>query len=189
MKYQNAAIRLDDYRRQIGDIRGKMRALQAETEPQEVKDYEFASLAGSRKLSDLFAGKDDLIIIHNMGRSCSYCTLWADGFNGIYPHLADRAAFVVASPDPPEVQKEFAQSRGWRFPMVSLMGQDFAVDMGYYGKNGFMPGISVFRRDGDKIIRVSNAGLSPFDDFCTAWHIFDLLPGGPGDWRPRFSYS
>ncbi len=188
MKYQNAATKLDDYRRQIADIRDKMRALQAQAEPQIVKDYEFATLAGARRLSDLFAGKDDLIVIHNMGKGCPYCTLWADGFNGIYPHLADRAAFVVASPDPPEVQREFAQSRGWRFPMVSLIGKSFAADMGYY-EDGFMPGISVFRREGERIVRFSSAGLSPFDDFCTAWHIFDLLPGGPRDWRPRFSYS
>jgi peroxiredoxin len=38
---------------------------------------------------------------------------------GIYNHLADRAAVVVVSPDPPEVQQRFAQSRGWKFPMVS----------------------------------------------------------------------
>lgn len=188
MKYQAAAIKLDDYLRQIADIRGKMRALTAEAEPQAVKDYEFATLAGPVKLSALFAGKDDLIVIHNMGRSCPYCTLWADGFNGIYQHLADRAAFVVTSPDPPEIQKDFAQGRGWRFPMVSLKDKEFAVDMGYY-EDGCMPGISVFRREGARVVRVSNVGLGPFDDFCAAWHLFDLLPGGPGDWRPRFSYS
>ena len=189
MKYQSAAAKLDDYRREIADIRGKMRELQAEAEPEIVKDYEFATPEGPRKLSELFGGKDDLIVIHNMGVACSYCTLWADGFNGLYPHLANRAAFVVASPDPPEVQKKFAQGRGWRFPMVSLRDKAFAADMGYHTKDGYMPGISVFRRDDGRIIRVSDAGLQPFDDFCTAWHILDLLPGGVGSWQPKFSYS
>jgi hypothetical protein len=36
---------------------------------------------------------------------------------------------------------------------------------------------------------VSSAGFEPFDDFCALWHIFDLLPGGFGDWRPKFSYA
>ena len=40
-----------------------------------------------------------------MGRGCSYCTLWADGFNGLRHHFEDRAAFVVVSPDTPEQQK------------------------------------------------------------------------------------
>ena len=57
--------------------------------------------------------------------------MWADGFNGVYDHLAALAAFVVASPNPVEVQKRFAASRGWRFPMVSYGGHRFAKDMGY----------------------------------------------------------
>ena len=57
--------------------------------------------------------------------------MWADGFNGVYEHLASRAAFVVASPNPVETQKQFAASRGWRFPMVSYEGSPFAEDMGY----------------------------------------------------------
>jgi hypothetical protein len=30
-----------------------------------------------------------------------------------------------------------------------------------------------------RILRVSDARFAPWDDFCTVWHIFDLLPGGP----------
>ena len=84
------------------------------------------------------ARSSDLFVIHNMGRSCPNCTLWADGFNGIYPHIADRAAFVVASPDPPDVQQSFAASRGWRFPMVSHQGSSFAADMGYRSAIGWL---------------------------------------------------
>jgi hypothetical protein len=52
-----------------------------------------------------------------------------------------------------------------------------------------LPGISVFRRDGKRILRVSDATFEPGDDFCALWHILDLLPGGAGDWAPKFSYS
>ena len=42
------------------------------------------------KLLGKSAGKDDLVVIHNMGASCAYCTLWGDGFNGVYEHLANK---------------------------------------------------------------------------------------------------
>jgi predicted dithiol-disulfide oxidoreductase (DUF899 family) len=89
---------------------------EASLEPEEVSDYTFATADGTVRLSALFSGNRDLIVIHNMGTTCPYCTLWADGFNGISDHLASRAAFVVSSPDRPEVQKKFAAGRGWRFP-------------------------------------------------------------------------
>ena len=190
MKYHEAAEKLAGYRQQIADVRRKMRETQAAAEPQLVTDYTFATPAGAVRLSDLFGDQRDLIVIHNMGTSCPNCTLWADGFNGIYHHLADRAAFVVSSPDPPELQRQFAQSRGWGFPMVSHAGTTFAADMGYRSeRGGWLPGASVFRRDGDRILRVSDTGLlAPGDDFCALWHFFDLLPDGAGDWQPKFSY-
>jgi predicted dithiol-disulfide oxidoreductase (DUF899 family) len=190
MKYHEAAEKLAGYRQQIADVRRKMRETQAAAEPQLVTDYTFATPAGAVRLSDLFGDQRDLIVIHNMGTSCPNCTLWADGFNGIYHHLADRAAFVVSSPDPPELQRQFAQSRGWGFPMVSHAGTTFAADMGYRSeRGGWLPGASVFRRDGDRILRVSDTGLlAPGDDFCALWHFFDLLPDGAGDWQPKFGY-
>ena len=189
MNYSAGMGRIAAYRKEIAELRQKMRAAQAETEPQVVQDYVFSTLEGPRKLSDLFSGRDDLILIHNMGKKCSSCTLWADGFNGVYPHLADRAAFVIASPDAPSVQQEFAKSRGWRFPMVSHEGTTFAADMGYRSeKGGWMPGISVFRKDGARILRVSDTRFHPRDDFAGIWHLFDMLPGGAGDWTPRFTY-
>ena len=45
------------------------------------------TLAGETTLLDLFGDRDTLLAIHNMGQGCRYCTLWADGFNGLLPHL------------------------------------------------------------------------------------------------------
>jgi predicted dithiol-disulfide oxidoreductase (DUF899 family) len=188
MKYADAAERLADYRRQIAAIRARMRETQAETEPQEVSDYEFRTPEGSVRLSQLFGDHDQLIVIHNMGKACPSCTMWADGYNGIHHHVTSRVAFLVSSPDPPEVQREFAAGRGWKFPMVSHAGSTFAAEMGFRTEKGWRPGVSVFRRQGKKILRVSQATFSPGDDFCTVWHLFDLLPGGPGDWSPKFRY-
>src|SRR5262249_38385193 len=152
--------KLADYRQQIGKLREKMRGVQSKLEPEAVEDYELTTPKGTVKLSALFGGKDDLIVIHNMGASCPYCTMWADGFNGVYPPLADRAAFVVTTPDPPAGQAKFAKKRGWRFPMVSHKGTRFAEDLGYRGaKGGWLPGISVFKREGERVIRVADTQL------------------------------
>ena len=190
MSYASSTQQLKSLRAQIGEIRKQMRGIQAAIEPQPVNDYVFQTTAGPRALSSYFGDKPDLIVIHNMGRSCPYCTMWADGYNGVYDHLANRAAFLVTSPDAPEVQREFAVSRGWRFPMASHAGSTFAADMGYRSeKGGWMPGISVFRRRDGGLVRVSDAELGPYDDFSPVWHLFDLMPEGAGSWSPRFKYA
>jgi predicted dithiol-disulfide oxidoreductase (DUF899 family) len=190
MSYRETRDKLAGYRRQIVQLRKEMREAQSTAEPEEVKDYEFTTPEGTVRLSSLFGDQKYLFMIHNMGTSCPACTLWADGFNGIYDHLVNRGAFVVSSPDPPEAQRAFAKDRGWRFRMVSHQGTSFAADMGYRSENGsWRPGISVFRREPGRILRVSDTGFDIGDDFCSLWHIFDLLPEGAGTWRPQFKYE
>jgi predicted dithiol-disulfide oxidoreductase (DUF899 family) len=189
MKYATGSEKLTAYRREIAEVREKMRDTQAAIEPQEVADYEFKAPQGPVRLSALFGEHKDLMVVHNMGSSCPYCTLWADGYNGIHHHVITRTAFVVSSPDNPDVQKSFAESRGWKFRMVSHAGTSFAADMGYRTeKGGWRPGISVFKLAGQKILRVSDALWSPGDDFCTVWHLFDLLPEGAAGWSPKLNY-
>jgi predicted dithiol-disulfide oxidoreductase (DUF899 family) len=133
------------------------------------------------------------VLIHNMGARCPYCTLWADGFDGVVGHLEDRAAFVVCSPDAPAAQQAFASGRGWRFRMVSDTGGDFTRAMGYReerdGRTFHLPGVSAFHRDADGTIRrTGHAPFGPGDPFCGTWHLFALLEGGAGEWQPKFRY-
>jgi predicted dithiol-disulfide oxidoreductase (DUF899 family) len=189
MKYAAGSEKMLAYRRQIADIRREMRTTLASIEPQEVSDYEFKTLEGTVRLSELFGDHEDLMVVHNMGSSCRGCTLWADGYNGVHHHVITRTAFAVSSPDTPEVQQKLAQARGWKFRMVSHLGTTFAADMGYRSdQGGWRPGISVFKRAESKILRVSDAAWSPGDDFCTVWHFFDLLPDGAAGWSPKLSY-
>jgi len=171
--------RLAAYRHQIVELREKLRAARAAAPPELVQDYVFADTDGPVRLSALFGAQKNLFVVHNMGAACAHCTLWADGFNGIYPHIMARAAFVVSSPDAPESQAVQARARGWRFPMVSHAGTSFAADMGYRRENGdWLPGLSVFRRDGATILRIADTGFDEGDDFCVLWHLLDLLPEG-----------
>ena len=190
MQYRETTERLIAYRREIAALREKMREAQAGVEPEEVADYTLNGAAGPVRLSELFGDKDTLFVIHNMGRSCPNCTMWADGFNGVLPHLENRAAFVITSPDDTATQAAFAASRGWRFRMVSHQGTDFAADMGYRSESGgWLPGVSVFKKYGSRILRVSDQRLSPGDDLCSVWHFFDMIPEGPAGWRAKFSYN
>jgi predicted dithiol-disulfide oxidoreductase (DUF899 family) len=189
MTYAATRERLNDYRAKISALREEMRKEQAAVEPEVVKDYVFQTLTGDVRLSQLFGDKRDLFVIHNMGTTCPACTMWADGYNGFLQHISARAAFVVASPDAPSVQRDFAADRGWRFAMVSAKNNTFNADMGYSAPtHPVLPGISVFRKDGDRILRVSDTDLGPRDDFSPVWHLLDMLPEGSDDFRPRFHY-
>ena len=178
---EKAQQRLKEVRRQVP------------SEP--VQDYQLHGPDGAISLSDLFGDKSDLILIHNMGTGCPYCTMWADGFNGVIHHLEDRSAFVVVSPDSVETQQEFRRDRGWRFRMYSAEGSTLFKDMGFesedehYGSNA-MPGVSVFHKaDDGSVVRVASDFLGPGDAYCSVWNLFDLLRDGVGDWEAKFDYS
>jgi predicted dithiol-disulfide oxidoreductase (DUF899 family) len=194
MTYADVMTTLEAKRERIIALHGELHALQAAVEPQVVEDYLVQGWNGPVRLSELFGDKDDLILIHNMGAGCSSCGMWADGFNGVYDHLASRAAFVVASPDPVDAQRKLAARRGWRFPMVCYAESPLAQVLGYRdlaGANhgGWDAGASVFHRDGDRIVRVSDARFMEFDDFCIVYHLFDLFPDADMKWEPRSSYD
>lgn len=170
----------------------KLAKLRRQVEPLEVEDYEFLTSGGKKvKLSQMFAGYDELVMVHNMGVRCAYCTMWADGFNGLRGHLADRAGFVVVSPDAPKTMGDFAKGRGWKFPIYSHHHTDFGRAVGFTTPaGGHWPGVSTFFRDPDgKIFRVAKAFFGPGDDFCPTWHFFDLLPRGVSGWQPKYSYK
>ena len=164
--------------KEITKSRKKMLKLNSKLAKMDVEEYTFKDRDGNQiNFSQMFGNKNDLIVIHNMGKSCSYCTMWADGFNGIFPHIEKRTAFVLISPDAHEIQKEFADSRGWKFKMYSGKENSFIKDMGYWNeKDGYWPGASVFHKEDGKIKRISKTFFGPGDYFCSVWHFFDMLP-------------
>lgn len=162
----------------LAKSRKKMLKVLAKLAYKEVEDYVLKDRDNNDiKLSALFGDKKDLVLIHNMGKKCKYCTMWADGFNGIYKHIEEKAAFVLVSPDAPDIQKEFASERGWKFNMYSGKDSNFIQDMGYYTeKDGYWPGAFVFHTEDGKITRISKTFFGPGDYFCSVWHFFDMLP-------------
>jgi len=175
---------------EIAKKRKEIEALREQAELEPVNDYTFKDWDGNEvTLSSLFGSSDELMVIHNMGKRCVYCTLWADGLNGFAGHLNSRAPFVVVSPDAPEVQQEFAESRGWQFKMVSGKESPFTHDMGFEPEPGtYWPGVSTFVKKDGKIYRKAHDIFGPGDSYCSVWHLFDLLPNKI-KWEPKYSYN
>ncbi len=191
MNTVNVEKQIENLEKEILERKKRLAELKRNALNEEVEDYDFKDWYGNRmKLSELFGNRKDLILIHNMGKECRYCTLWADGFNGLLPHLESRAAFVVTSPDDPELQQEFANGRGWKFKVVSCKDSSFSKDMGFQDKNGrYMPGYSVFSKLEDgKLTRRSKDWFGPGDDYCSVWHFFELLQDGIDGWEPQYCY-
>lgn len=175
---------------------GKLRATRAEaaalsqSHPLTAYTLRLAPSGAKVTLRELFAGKQDLLVIHNMGKRCVYCTLWADELSGIAHHVMDRCGLVLTTPDDPVVAGEFARGRKWNFPVASTIQTSFAKDLGFADAQGReLPGVTALTLDGNgRPVRVRSAQFGPGDNFCALWHLFDLLPGGAKGWEPKYGY-
>lgn len=174
-----AQKKMQKLEKEIAGSRKKMIKLLQKQAAMDVQDYTLKDTSGNDvKLSEMFGDKENLILVHNMGKSCPYCTLWADGFSGVTYFIEKTAAFGLVSPDSPEVQKEFASSRGWKFKTYSSVGSTFTKDMGYLvEEKNYWPGVSVFHKSKDgKITRVAKDYFGPGDFYASPFHFFDLIP-------------
>lgn len=154
---------IEQLEREIQERVERLSALRKQTVPRPVKDYVFATLDGKVTLRDLFAGKDRLLAIHNMGQGCRYCTLWADGFNAFLPHLEHVCSVVLLSKDPPETQRAFALSRGWRFRMASHGGGEYIKEQTACPNHDNAPGVVACVLHEGKPARLNAAGFGPGD--------------------------
>lgn len=181
---------IDALQKEITQRREQIIELRSKIEHELIADYMLKGWNGEEVLlSSLFDERDELLVIHNMGKRCTYCTLWADGLNGSTLPLNDRVPFVVVSPDAPVVQKEFAESRNWKFKMLSAEGTTFIADLGFEPKPGsYYPGVSAFVRKDGKIYRTAYDYFGPGDPYCSVWHLFDLLPQRENNWSPKYKY-
>ena len=174
--------------RRIGELTAELNALREESVGTPTPNYDFETLAGKTTLRDLFGDRERLLVIHNMGQGCRYCTLWADGFNGLLPHLESVLAVVLASKDSPETQRRFAASRGWRFRMVSHGGGAYIREQGVFGEAENYPGAVLYERDGERIRRKNACVFGPGDLYCAVWPLLGLAGLGSEDFTPQYRY-
>src|SRR5260370_5855608 len=98
------------------------------------KDYVFDGPNGGQSLADLFDGRSQLIVYHFMFHTsddagCPHCSLRADNFNGIIPHLNQRDVTMgVVSRAPNRKLATFQKRMRWTFKWVSSGATDFNFD-------------------------------------------------------------
>lgn len=173
---------------QLYELTGKLNELRKTVQGTEVKNYTFMTLDGETSLLDMFGEHDRLLVIHNMGQACRYCTLWGDGFNGFLPHLESTMSVVLVSKDAPELQRNFANSRGWRFRLASHGGGDYIQEQTVMEPATNMPGAVAYERKGDKIYRLSSGVFGPGDLYCSIWNLLGLAGLGEAEWTPQYKY-
>ncbi len=180
--------RITELEREIFDLSAELNALRRKVLPQQVPNYRLATMSGEVTLLDLFGGKDRLLAIHNMGQGCRYCTLWADGFNGILGHLESAMSVVLLSRDPPELQRDFANSRNWRFRLASHGGSSYLREQTVMEGMDNVPGAVLYERSDEQVLRKNSAVFGPGDRFCSLWHLLALAGIEEGGWTPQFRY-
>jgi predicted dithiol-disulfide oxidoreductase (DUF899 family) len=166
------------------------------------KDYVFHAPDGPHALSDLFAGRSQLIIYHflyppDWDAGCLHCSFWADNFDPIIVHLDHRDVTMVAvSRATPAQISAYRERMGWSFDWYSS-GDDFTADLGVHftpeqaEQGGFFnyrtappgftdrEGMSVFFKDADgAVFHTYSAYARGIDMFNTAYHYLDTVPTG-----------
>jgi len=168
------------------------------------KDYVFDTSKGKETLSDLCAGRSQLLVYHFMfghdwEEGCPSCSFLADNFDGMDIHLKHRDVTLLAISRAPWPKLQVYQARmGWDFKWVSSFGNDFNRDFHvsftpeeiekgevYYNyqkskqPSEELPGASVFFQDENGTIyhTYSTYGRG-LDMLIGAYHFLDFVPKG-----------
>jgi len=98
------------------------------------KEYRFDTDEGTATLGELFRGRSQLIVYHFMfgpdyKAGCPSCSAIADGFDGLWQHLAHHdVMFWAVSRAPLDKLDAYKARMGWTFPWASSFGSDFNYD-------------------------------------------------------------
>ena len=173
-------------------------------------DYVFQGPDGPLKLSDLFEGRQQLIVYHFMfdpewDEGCPSCSFLADHI-GELSHLHSRnTTLALVSRAPLEKLAAYKRRMGWKMPWYSSYDSDFNYDFhvtldssrgplrynfreipsnGAETGSQEAPGTSVFLRDGDRIYHTYSSYARGGDILLNTYNFLDLTPlGRQEDWE------
>ncbi|HLW58534.1 MAG TPA: thioredoxin family protein [bacterium] len=168
------------------------------------KPYSFEGPNGKETLSELFAGRSQLVIYHFMfapdwKEGCPHCSRWADNFNGVIVHLNQRDVTMVAvSRVSYGTLAAYRKRMSWGFKWVSSAETDFNSDYhvsftpqelaraaAFYNFTIQDPGVSeregvsVFFKDATGgVFHTYSAYARGIDMLNVDYHYLDLVPKG-----------
>ena len=180
------------------------------------KEYMFDGPGGRESLSDLFAGRSQLLVYHFMfdpedSEGCRSCSLMADHYDPAIVHLEHRdVTLVTVSRAPLEELQAYRKRMGWNFKWVSSRDSDFNFDYqvssepedvekkdvyyNYARGSSFpmseRPGLSVFFKDEDgTILHTYSTYARGLDRFLGVYRFLDVAPKGRDEAELPFSMS
>jgi len=192
-----------ELRRHIERVAEQRRALPAGGEI--AKDYEFISEKGPTRMSELFGGKDTLMIYSMMfgpqrKAACPMCTSFLTSWNGTATNLRERVAIAVTARSPIERLIEYKRQRGLeKLPFFSDLNGEYTRTY-VNADDADVPGFSVFTRRDGKVRHfytgelsgsMADPGQDPrgAPDMDPLWLMLDITPEGRGtDWYPKLEY-
>jgi predicted dithiol-disulfide oxidoreductase (DUF899 family) len=168
------------------------------------KNYVFEGPHGGESLSDLFAGRSQLIVKHFMmgpgwHHGCLGCSFGADQLSGSVIHLINHDVMVIAVSRAPYGEiAPYHKRMGWPFKWVSSHGNDFNFDYNvsfteadrargkafynfaeqdYMGEE--MPGYSVFaKNEQGEIFHTYSVFARGTEDVGGVYGLLDITPKG-----------
>lgn len=165
------------------------------------RDYVFASTTRSDlHLVDLFEGRDQLIVYHNMlteSHICPGCSFVSDNLMNDFSHLHARDTNFVMVARAGVARIEAVKARlGWTFPWVSCEGTTFHEDFVTAQDNAAF-GLSVFMRQGPRVFQTWFTSGRGVEQASNTFNLLDLTPWGrqeswevsPPGWPQDPTYS
>ncbi len=146
--------------------------------------YVFDTGQGQATLTDLFAGRSQLVVQHFMfhadwTQGCPHCSFWADGFAPMIPHLNARdVSFAAVSRAPWQTIDAYRARMGWDFRWVSSGASTFNSDYQVTIDDAEVPGISVFALRDSRVFHAYSTYARGLDHFNAAYHLLDVVPSG-----------
>jgi len=162
-------------------------------------DYRFQGPGGPLRLVDLFEGRDQLVVYHNMltaDHICPGCSQVCDHLMNHWEHLhARRTSFCMTARASTERIAAVKARFGWTFPWVSCEGTGFHEDFVAAQKQAF--GFSVFIRRGDEVFQTWFTSGRGAEMPTNTFTMLDLTPWGrqedwedsPAGWPQDKAYS
>ena len=162
------------------------------------------TLGKTQHLSDLFGGKDTLLIYSymfgpNWDKPCLSCTSIVDVFDRAALSVKHNAAFAVVTAAGAQKLNEWARSRGWKhITLVSAEKTGYLRD--YYGQTGdddksLWPMVNVFTKKDGRIRHFWGTEMrgNSIDMVWAYWNLMDMTPEGrpdrmtpPQDFRSKY---
>ncbi|GAA3126467.1 DUF899 domain-containing protein [Streptosporangium carneum] len=145
-------------------------------------DYKFASPAGELSFPDLFEGRPQLVVYHNMlmpgsNEPCQGCSLFGDGIGGSLAHVnARRTTFAMVSRARVSEIEGVKARLGWNFPWYSCYDTTFHDD--FVTSQNARFGLSVFLHRDDRIFQTYFTTQRGVEYVGNTFSLLDVTPFG-----------